>query len=87
MKPTVIIPLSVSDYAALDNALRAHRGSAQFAPGSPSPMDAFQGDLSDAAQRLGFVPPEPGNFWVNIRPGDCYLLCWVPSATVGQSLN
>jgi hypothetical protein len=76
MSATVILNLSSADFEALDGAQRAHRGSALFVAGA-SPMDVFQRDLIETAKRLGFVPPEPGSFWLNIQPGgDLKMLCW-----------
>lgn len=86
MSPTVILNLGSTDFEALDGAQRAHRGSAQFVAGAPLPMDVFQVDLAEAAKRLGFVPPEPGSFWINIQPGDRQMLCWKAHES-GPALN
>lgn len=87
MNPTVIMTLDPVDFETLDNALRAHRGSALLVPGAPSPMDAFQVDMADTAKRLGFVPPESGSFWVNIQSGGRNMLCWKAHYESGPALN
>lgn len=87
MTPIVYINLDLVTFEALDGALRAHRAKALAAPEAKLPMDAFQEDLVISAERLGFVPPEAGKFWINMQPGGRNTLCWGTGTEAGPAQN
>lgn len=87
MTPIVRISLDLATFEALDKALRAHRFNALAFPETRLPMDAFQEDLVIAAERLGFVPPEAGSFWINMQPGGRNTLCWSTGTEAGPAQN
>jgi len=87
MTPTVYIKLDLSSFEALDGIMRAHRANALASLDAKPPMEAFQEDLVIAAERLGFVPPEPGAFWINIQPGGRNTLCWSAGSEAGPAQN
>jgi hypothetical protein len=87
MTPVVYINLDLASFEALDGCMRGHRASALASPEAKPPMEAFQEDLVIAAERLGFVPPEPGVFWINIQPGGRNTLCWSTGTEAGPAQN
>jgi hypothetical protein len=87
MTPVVYISLDLVTFEALDGTMRAHRANALASPDAKPPMEAFQEDLVIAAKRLGFVPPEPGVFWINIQPGGRNTLCWSDGLEAGPAQN
>lgn len=87
MTPIVYINLDLLTFEALDGSMRAHRANALASTDAKSPMEAFQEDLVIAAKRLGFVPPEPGVFWINIQPGGRNTLCWSAGPEAGPAQN
>lgn len=85
MTPIVYISLDLASFEALDANMRAHRVNALASPDAKAPMEAFQEDLVIAAERLRFVPPEPGVFWINIQPGGRNTLCWNAGSEAGPA--
>lgn len=70
------VPLSAIELQTLDNNLRARRGASVLVVGAKCPMEAFQQDLRESAQRLGFQPEGCGRFIINIIPGGDAELGW-----------
>lgn len=72
------VPLSAIELQTLDNNLRARRGASVLVVGATCPMEAFQQDLRESAQRLGFQPEGSGRFFINIIPNGKAELGWEP---------
>jgi len=72
------VPLSAVELHTLENNLRARRGASVLVVGAKCPMEAFQDDLRESAQRLGFQPEGSGRFIVSRSPGGGADLSWQP---------
>jgi hypothetical protein len=72
------VPLSAIELQTLENNLRARRGASVLVVGAKCPMEAFQEDLRESAQRLGFQPEGRGRFIINVIPGGDAELGWEP---------
>lgn len=72
------VALSAIELQTLENNLRARRGASVLVVGAECPMDAFQADLRESAQRLGFQPQGCGRFVINLKPEGDAELGWEP---------
>jgi len=72
------VPLSAVELQTLENNLRARRGASVLVVGAKCPMEAFQEDLRESAQRLGLQPEGSGRFIVSRSPGGDAELSWEP---------
>lgn len=70
------VPLSAIELQTLENNLRARRGASVLVVGAECPMKAFQEDLRESAERLGFQPEGDGRFIINLKPGGGAELGW-----------
>lgn len=80
MNQQTSVPLNAVELQTLENNLRARRGASLLVVGAESPMETFQEDLRECAQRLGFQPKGSGRFIVSRSPDDCAELRWEPAA-------
>ena len=73
------VPLSAVELQTLENNLRARRGASVLVVGAKCPMEAFQEDLRESAQRLGFQPEGDGRFLISLKPEGDAELGWQPA--------
>jgi hypothetical protein len=73
------VPLSAVELQTLENNLRARRGASVLVVGAKCPMEAFQEDLRESAQRLGFRPEGDGRFLISLKPESGAELRWHPA--------
>ena len=72
------VSLSAIELQTLENNLRARRGASVLVVGAGCPMEAFQEDLRESAQRLGFQPQGRGRFVINRKSEGDAELGWEP---------
>ncbi|WP_055134842.1 hypothetical protein QZH45_11465 [Pseudomonas corrugata] len=81
------VALSAIELQTLENNLRARRGASVLVIGARCPMEAFQDDLRESAQRLGFQPEGDGRFTVSISPGGGAKLGWEPAKAPTHTIH
>ncbi len=85
MTGTKEFPLSDKEAQILSAAWQSRRGAALLIPDGPDVESAFQGDLTDAARRVGAFQDEPGRYGYGLSQAGFPVLRWTPQPTADAS--
>lgn len=85
MTGTKEFPLSDKEAQILSAAWQSRRGAALLIPDGPDVDSAFQGDLADAARRVGAFQNEPGRYGYGLSQAGFPVLRWTPQPTADAS--
>ena len=81
MTGTKEFPLSDKEAQILSAAWQSRRGAALLIPDGPDVESAFQGDLADAARRVGAFQDQPGRYGHGLTQAGFPLLRRSPHPT------